>query len=569
MTEKRPAEDSIEPPETRMLRYLYIGKEYLEYQPGNWFVHNYFNVDRVPSIEEMAANSDTELKPIEIINSVFEKDKNLVQNYETIVFALAVCARQTKSEKLRFQAYSNVKKICSSPEHFLLFTKFVNNITKSSSKKIGCGHGWKRAVDDWYKSKSYMELAECVTRCNSRYGWKHKDILKLAHLPVGCLKASDKTMLPDIPDNILVKNITFCFITHGLKEVKKIFGDSNSPHLQERPNSLQVMKYLEKIMEFKHCEDEVSAASLLEVNNFTLEHVPGHFLKSEEMWNALMTSMNYTTLLENIQKLHNLGFLKPNSTIVSKIVDVLLDQEKLDQEKIHPAHILITIRNYENSGKPLSYEKRKVREEAKKQHPPPPEPNKKIVKTLYTALNLSFSYLEPTGLKYLITIDMSKTMQESRVWHCGNMIPAEVGCLLALSLLRSEKNVTIATYKNVGIHVTNFDKNHSFAQAYTKLSHQPTGIVNLNKPMAWATFQKKRYDVFINVVDMISMNTDTSVEGIKTYRTKMKLPDAKLINCVLCDSSYRKETVDKNVLTICGFDHKVPKIIEAFAKSSF
>lgn len=70
MTEKRPAEDSIEPPETRMLRYLYIGKEYLEYQPGNWFVHNYFNVDRVPSIEEMAANSDTELKPIEIINSV-------------------------------------------------------------------------------------------------------------------------------------------------------------------------------------------------------------------------------------------------------------------------------------------------------------------------------------------------------------------------------------------------------------------------------------------------------------------------------------------------------------------
>lgn len=37
----------------------------------------------------------------------------------------------------------------------------------------------------------------------------------------------------------------------------------------------------------------------------------------------------------------------------------------------------------------------------------------------------------------------------------------------------------------------------------------------------------------------------------------------------MCDSSYKNEIVDKNVLTICGFDQKVPKIIEAFAKSSF
>lgn len=69
------------------------------------------------------------------------------------------------------------------------------------------------------------------------------------------------------------------------------------------------------------------------------------------MWNSLMTSMNYVTVLENLQKVHNLGFLKPNSRLVTKIVDILLDQEKLDNEKIHPAHIMITIRNYENSGK--------------------------------------------------------------------------------------------------------------------------------------------------------------------------------------------------------------------------
>lgn len=142
----------------------------------------------------------------QFFSQVFEKNKDLVQNYETLVFALAVCARQNKSEKLRNLAYSKVKTICAAPEHFLLFNKFSNQITKKSNKKIGCGHGWKRAVEEWYQSKSYMELAECVTRCNSRYGWKHKDIIKLSHLsigPYGYLKADDKAKLPEIPDSIL------------------------------------------------------------------------------------------------------------------------------------------------------------------------------------------------------------------------------------------------------------------------------------------------------------------------------------------------------------------------------
>ena len=70
MTAKKPTDYDKEPPETRMLRYLYIGKEYTEYQPGNWFVHQYYSTDRVPSIEEMAIDKNTETKPVEIIETV-------------------------------------------------------------------------------------------------------------------------------------------------------------------------------------------------------------------------------------------------------------------------------------------------------------------------------------------------------------------------------------------------------------------------------------------------------------------------------------------------------------------
>ena len=122
---------------------------------------------------------------------------------------------------------------------------------------------------------------------------------------------------------------------------------------------------------------------------------------------------------------------------------------------------------------------------------------------------------------------MSEKMQVSPVWHCGNMNAAEVGCLLALSLLRSEKNVTVATFKDVGIHTANIEKNSTFGHALRRMQQLPTGTVNLSKPMSWASYKNKKYDVFINVVHQISLKDDTSVEGITSYRTKMNLPDAK------------------------------------------
>lgn len=105
----------------------------------------------------------------------------MIQNPETLVFALALCARQTK-DSLRHAAYSAVKTICSTPQQFILFNKFASEIAKSSSEpKHGWGAGWRKAVNDWYLSKDPIELAKCVTRYKGRYGWTHKDIIKLSH----------------------------------------------------------------------------------------------------------------------------------------------------------------------------------------------------------------------------------------------------------------------------------------------------------------------------------------------------------------------------------------------------
>lgn len=55
--------------ETRLRRFFYIGKEKPEYQPGNWFVHQYFLTKNISSIDELA---DNPLKTDTIISSIIE-----------------------------------------------------------------------------------------------------------------------------------------------------------------------------------------------------------------------------------------------------------------------------------------------------------------------------------------------------------------------------------------------------------------------------------------------------------------------------------------------------------------
>lgn len=63
-------EEKFVEPEIRLSRFLYIGKEYANYQPGYWFAHNYFIIKNVPSLEELAGNEEKQLVPIELIIKV-------------------------------------------------------------------------------------------------------------------------------------------------------------------------------------------------------------------------------------------------------------------------------------------------------------------------------------------------------------------------------------------------------------------------------------------------------------------------------------------------------------------
>ena len=96
---------------------------------------------------------------------------------DPIIFALALCARcgdpDTKSA-----AYEALDKVCRIPTHLFSFTAFCEALSDGT----GWGRAHRRAVCNWYNSKTAKALAMAVTKYQNRGGWAHRDLFRLSHI---------------------------------------------------------------------------------------------------------------------------------------------------------------------------------------------------------------------------------------------------------------------------------------------------------------------------------------------------------------------------------------------------
>jgi hypothetical protein len=70
-----------------------------------------------------------------------------------------------------------------------------------------------------------------------------------------------------------------------------------------------------------------------------------------QVWNALIPHLPLRVLLQNLKRLGRLWFIKGNQPIVAKILDALNNQSAIGESNLHPAHVFVTLRNYESLGK--------------------------------------------------------------------------------------------------------------------------------------------------------------------------------------------------------------------------
>lgn len=66
---------------------------------------------------------------------------------------------------------------------------------------------------------------------------------------------------------------------HGMKRTRESLTDKND----DDDNINKILEHIQGVEDFKHCEDEIQAAAILERYELSLDHVPGHLLKAKEV----------------------------------------------------------------------------------------------------------------------------------------------------------------------------------------------------------------------------------------------------------------------------------------------
>lgn len=581
------------PAEVRLKRFLHYGSESslcLRQDPD--FLQC-FLMDKLTAIEQMLAECSPE-KQGDPVNHIMKAFMDGYSGYpECLVFALAACACQKTSERLRIQAYNAVKTICKSPKDLFLFVSFTR---KLSAPHKGHGNGWRHALTQWYLNKEPMDMAAAVTLNGGFYGFTHKDLFRMCHI-----KSEDK-----------VKSAIIQYVLKGLKYSKMVFDQEEDKILQ------QVLSYLQIIDEVKRLTDVHACARLLELHKLPISLAPSQSVKSPEVWIAVVPNMPLSELLESLVRLSCARLLKPEQPLEGLIVDRLLDQTAIVESKLHPTQVYCALKHYECHAK-NTYELMEKLIKQKKMEPrplkPAPKPNAKILTALHQLLLSTSRLLVPTGMRYLVAIDLLNNMKS---WHCNgarDVSPALAATLIALSLVHAEREVTVVAFPalpgappeedlidpvNPVVQAVNrhgkgkvpgagpiyprktsllpmvplaLDKQLSLEENLEKISEAMIGPVEVCQPMVWAAQNKKAVDVFIVCTDYVTPRKvafKPPAVALQEYRQQMNLPNAKLITCALAGKEVNVAAPnDVGMLDIAGFNGKVAQIIEAFSRGAF
>lgn len=77
----------------------------------------------------------------------------------------------------------------------------------------------------------------------------------------------------------LARDAVVKYAIYGFKHAKQLIGD--------KTGTKEIFDYIQCVEDMRHCEDPLAAAAIATQNQFTLDHVPGHLLTSQEVCNIL------------------------------------------------------------------------------------------------------------------------------------------------------------------------------------------------------------------------------------------------------------------------------------------
>lgn len=456
---------------------------------------------------------------VRVVNRIVEiSDAGRAPKNDSAIFALALVAVYANQEG-RQLAYQALPKVCRIGTHLFQFVEVLNQLGKWNSLA-------KKGIANWYNAKSLDSVTYQILKYQNRNGWRHRDVLRLAHVKPDGVQRSSVYGWAAQAKPALGKALE-------LPEILVAYDE-----LHSNPSIDKALDYIEKF-------------------NLTWEMLPTSVLKSTDIWTALIPSMGYTALIRNLGRMGSLGMFKPLSDASGLVIDRLSNTQLLGKSRVHPVSILSALKTYSQGRGDRGSLVWDV--------------NARIKEALNDAFYEAFGNVEPTGKKILMGIDCSGSMFGANVCGLNNLTAAEAAAVMAMAIVRKETNYWIGGFGHQMIGELPISPKMQLDQVMATIRQFNWGGTDVSLPAVFATKQKMDVDLFCTITDNETYaGRIQPTQALRDYRKVMNKPNARQ---VVCGTSVTNFTVadpkDPLQMDLAGFDANIPGLIASFVLGQF
>jgi 60 kDa SS-A/Ro ribonucleoprotein len=508
----------------RLDRFLVLGSE-----GGTYYVRERaLTRDNASVVARcLAADGIRTLDRIVAISHTGRAPKN-----DPAIFSLAMAAK-LGDEPTRRAAYAALPKVCRIGTHLMHFAEYAQGFG-------GWGRGMRRAIGAWFNDKPATELAFQLAKYQSRDGWSNRDLLRLAH-PRAASPSHDR-----------------------------LFSWAVTGELPSGPGADDpALELIVAMNQLRSLTDVAAVAALVRDKKVPRECVPTEWLKSPEVWEALLPAMPMTAMIRNLATMTRVGLVTQASLATTTIVNQLRDASRLKKARVHPLGVLAALVTYKSG--------RSVRGDSTW------SPVAKIVDALDAAFYASFELVEPAGKRMLLALDVSGSMSCGDVGGVHGLTPRIASAAMSLVTAATEPGHTFVAFTaaggehnspggqwgggDPGITTLSISPRQRLDDVVADVSALPMGGTDCALPMIWA--QKNRVDV-----DTFVIYTDNETwagpvhpaQALRSYREARGIP-AKLVVVGMTSTGFSiADPNDAGMLDVVGFDTSTPPVIADFAR---
>ena len=552
---------------TKFRRFLILGVESASYGRSEVEV----GVEHAQALRRLL-DSGRGLECVALVSELAAQGRCAKQN--PMVFALALMARFGPLE-VRKAVYAALPTVCSIPTTFFAFLEFCKSLHAGSSR--GWGRLHRQGVASWYNSQEATRLAVSLSKYRNRKGWRHKDVLRLAHVRPSddshamCLAyaAHDsskglaqmaveraKKAMSGAPQGEEAAASVLATGTEDLGPQPTVAVDvsegdgAQAAALTGTPQAL--LSFLEATDTARRSTDTAQLVQLITTHRLVREHVATTMLDQPPVWRALLPRMPLMALIRNLNKMTAIGLLGTNDggqqEAVGLVLAKLADQAMLQRARIHPFNVLLALRTYQRG----QGDKGSLRW----------EPVPAIVQALEAAFYASFKHVVPSGKRVVVALDVSGSMCSLMQGSC--LSSREAVSAIAMTFMRTEEHCRIMGFSNEFIELP-FTRESTLDDVMEYTRGLPFDATQCSLPMIWAQQQGVLADAFIVMTDN-ETNCDRipPARALRDYRAATGI-DARLVVVATAATGFTvADPDDGGMLDVAGLDSAAPGLVSEF-----